>query len=339
MLTRTVQFSAPGEPSQVLHLQSLQQPLPGPGQVLVQMLVSPVNPSDLMFVRGHYTLKAQCPATPGFEGVGIVAAAGPGLRGRLFLGRRVVVLNPKGGNWSEYAVVPAENVVPISSSLSDQQAATFFVNPATAWVMTREVLRVPPGEWLVLTAAGSALGQMVVRLAKHCGFRTFCVVRRAAQRTLLNTLGADHVEVCSDEMAVAGLTEQIRAVVGSAGARYAIDAVGGSLGSALVNSLGRGGRLLAYGTLSGQPLSFHPRTLMTAGSSVEGFWLGNFMAEQGLLFRLNLVRRLTRLIRSGVLHTEIGGEWGLDKVQVAVQAAEDSAISGKCLLRIHPVSG
>jgi len=73
---------------------------------------------------------------------------------------------------------------------------------------------------------------------------------------------------------------------------------------------------------------------MTVGSSVEGFWLGNFMAEKSLFFRLSLVRRLTNLIRSGVLHTDIAGEWGLNDVRAAVLAAEDSSVRGKCLLRI-----
>jgi hypothetical protein len=73
---------------------------------------------------------------------------------------------------------------------------------------------------------------------------------------------------------------------------------------------------------------------MTVGSSVAGFWLGNFMAEKNLLFRLSLVRRLTNLIRSGVLHTDIAGEWALADVRTAVLSAEDSSVNGKCLLRI-----
>ncbi|MFO0975193.1 MAG: zinc-dependent alcohol dehydrogenase family protein [Planctomycetaceae bacterium] len=332
---RAVQFQNPGEPASVLQLQTVERPVPKHGEVLVRMLATPVNPSDLMYIRGHYTIPAQCPATPGFEGVGIVEASGGGLRGMLFRGKRVVVLNKRGGNWADYAVVPADQVIPISRSLSDEQAATFFVNPATAWVMTREVLRVPSGGWLVQTAAGSALGQMIVRLSKTCGFRTINIVRREAQRDELLRLGADQVEVCdgSDE-SCERLTAQLQKLTG--GVRYAVDAVGGSTGSAVVRSLGLDGRMLAYGTLSGQPLQFSPRTLMTVGSSVEGFWLGNFMKGVGLPFKLSLVRRLTRLIQSGVLSTEISGSWTLETVADAVVAAEKTTQSarGKCLLRI-----
>src|SRR5436309_11961736 len=103
------------------------------------MIASPINPSELMVVRGRYGRLPQLPATPGFEGVGVVEAAGPGLLGRLRLGRRVAVLNGAGGNWQETVIVPARQVVPVPSALSDEQAATFFVNPASAVVMTRKI--------------------------------------------------------------------------------------------------------------------------------------------------------------------------------------------------------
>ncbi len=330
---KSLQFSAPGDPASVLRLTELPLPQPGPGQVRVRMLASPVNPSDLMYIRGHYTVPPVCPAVPGFEGVGIVEASGGGWRGKLFTGRRVVVLNRAGGNWSEYAIVPDQQVVPVSSDLSDEQAACFFVNPATAWVMTREVLKVPANAWLLQTAAGSALGRMIIRLGKLSGFRTLNIVRREAQAAELRQLGADAVLVCDSDTAAADLTDRIRSVVGGNGLLYAVDAVGGAVGSAVIRSLGPGGRMLAYGTLSGQPLSFSPRTLMTVGSSVEGFWLGNFMQQRGLLFRLGLVRRLTRLIRSGILSTQIAGTWPLDQAATAVRAAEDSTVAGKCLLK------
>ena len=258
---KAVRFASPGTPESVLRTESIEKPVPAHGEVLVRMLATPVNPSDLMFVRGQYTIPAECPATPGFEGVGVVEQSGGGLRGRLFRGMRVAVLNRRGGNWAEFAVVPSEEVIPLSGQLSLEQAATFFVNPATAWVMTREVLKVPQGQWLLQTAAGSSLGRMIIRLGKHCGFRTFNVVRRAAVADELRGIGADHVEVFDGtEKEAEGFVRNIRGVVGSEGLRYAVDAVGGSTGSAVVRSLAVGGRMLAFGTLSGQPLQFSPRT-------------------------------------------------------------------------------
>jgi NADPH:quinone reductase-like Zn-dependent oxidoreductase len=201
--------------------------------------------------------------------------------------------------------------------------------------MTREVLKVPRGQWLLQTAAGSALGRMIIRLGKSCGFRTLNVVRRGSVAEELRSLGADHVEVFDGADSDAEqLVQNIQRVVGAEGLRYAVDAVGGSTGSAVIRSLSNGGRMLAFGTLSSQPLQFSPRVLMTAGSRVEGFWLGSFMNQTSLPFKLRLVRRLTRLIQEGVLSSEIAAEFSLEQIVNAVRSAEDSSLSGKTLLRI-----
>ncbi|MEZ6063328.1 MAG: zinc-dependent alcohol dehydrogenase family protein [Planctomycetaceae bacterium] len=332
---KTIQFPVTGEPRDVLQCVDASVPQPKHGQVLVRMLASPVNPSDMMFIRGIYGVQPQLPATPGFEGVGIVEGSGGGLRGRLFKGKRVVVLNQSGGNWAEYAIAPADRVIPVSSHLSVEQAATFFVNPATAWVMTREVLKVPQGAWLLQTAAGSSLGRMVIRLGNHCGFRTVNVVRREAQAAELKAEGANQVVVFDPEHHKADdLRDSLRQIVGDQGVRYAIDPVGGATGSAVVRSLGPGGRMLVYGTLSPQPLQFGSRDLMTQAATIEGFWLSRYMAGIGLARKLRLFRRIERLIRDGILATTIGRTWSLEQVTEAVAASENSDVDGKQLLSI-----
>jgi NADPH:quinone reductase-like Zn-dependent oxidoreductase len=299
------------------------------------MLASPVNPSDLMFIRGVYGVEPQLPQSPGFEGVGIVEASGGGLRGKLFRGKRVAVLNRAGGNWSEYAVVPAAQIIPLSNSLSVEQAATFFVNPATAWIMTQEVLRVQRGEWLLQTAAGSSLGTMVVRLGNALGFKTINIVRSEASVADLKAAGATEVVVFDPAKDSADeLSSAIRGIVGEQRVRHAIDPVGGATGSVVMRALGRRGRMLVFGTLSEEPLQCSPRTLMTQQASVEGFWLGNFMNDRNLIFKLKLVRRITRLILDGVLSTTVAETYSLDQIADAVTAAEAKARHGKVLLRI-----
>src|SRR5919109_1587817 len=97
---KAVVFERFGDPALVLQVRDVPAPEPGPGQVRVRMLASPLNPSDLLVVRGEYGRLPRLPATPGFEGVGVVDAAGPGLLRRLRRlspGRRVAVPNGKGG--------------------------------------------------------------------------------------------------------------------------------------------------------------------------------------------------------------------------------------------------
>src|SRR3954451_4452622 len=102
---KAVVFERFGEPAEVLRVVELPDPEPGPGEVRVRMIASPINPSDLLVVRGRYGVLPTLPATPGFEGVGVVDKAGPGLLGRWVLGKRVAAINSRGGNWAEYAVI------------------------------------------------------------------------------------------------------------------------------------------------------------------------------------------------------------------------------------------
>ncbi|HCD02605.1 MAG TPA: zinc-binding dehydrogenase, partial [Planctomycetaceae bacterium] len=190
---RAVQMTGFGEPAEVLRVEELETPVPEPGQVRVRMLASPVNPSDVMTIRGTYGRRPSLPFTPGYEGVGVVEESGGGLLGALRRNKRVVVLNSITGNWAEQAVAPARQVVPVPDSLSVQQAATFFINPVTAYVMVQRVLQIPPGGWLLQTAAGSQLGRMVIRLGRRLGFKTINIVRRDEQIEELVQLGGDHV--------------------------------------------------------------------------------------------------------------------------------------------------
>lgn len=323
-------FEQFGDPKDVLRIREAPLPQPGRGEVRVRMLASPINPSDLLYVRGQYGRRPQLPSSAGFEGVGIVEEAGPGILARMRRGRRVAVLSGKGGNWQEQVIVSARQVVPVPAALSDEQAASFFVNPATALLMTKSVLGVPQGAWLLQTAAGSALGRMVIGLGKHFGFRTINVVRRREQAQELLKLGGDAV-ICTAEESI---EEKVRKLTEGTGVRYAIDAVGGETGSAVLRSLGEAGHMLVYGTLSEEPMSISPRVLMDGQKRLEGFWLSIWARQQNPLRMLRLFRKLGKLMVAGVLKTEIGETFPFERVADAAHAAAQPGKKGKVLMRI-----
>jgi NADPH:quinone reductase len=327
---KSIRFREYGEPAEVLEVQECPVPEPGQEEVRVRILATPVNPSDLLYVRGLYAgVQAQFPAPVGFEGVGVVDALGPGTQD-LARGQRVSVVNGQGGNWAEDAVVPARDLIPVPADVPDEQVASFVINPASAILMLRHVLAVPRGEWLLQSAAGSEIGRMMIRLAKRDGIRTINIVRRRESVAELNKLGADAVIVSTD----GPIDEQVRDIVGPEGVRYAIDPVVGDTGTQMFKALHEEGRMLVYGSLTGEPIRVgeDPRYILAGRRVLEVFWLGYWLPRVDTEARHQLTDAIAELIRDGILETSPGRRYSLDEIGAAVTQAESAGKQGKVFL-------
>lgn len=331
---RAAVFDKPGTQGGTVSVRDLpSEPLP-PGHVRVRMRLAPIHPSDRLYLAGTYgKAPERWPAVPGFEGVGTVVEA-RGLLGRFLKGRRVCVLAAGSGTWAEEVVVPARRVIPIPSGLSDEQGATFFINPATALALTRHVHRLRGGDWVIQTAAHSQVGRMVIRLGKAVGFRTVNLVRRAEQVETLRSLGGDVCLVHDPEAAdPESLKAQIEAQVGPIALRAAIDPVGGPLGSTVFSLLDESGLFVAYGSLDSRPLAVPSRALIAGDRRVEGFWLGPWMERKSLPAKIALIRELRGFHQQGVFETQVTAIRPLADVQAALQQAEHPG--GKILLDLR----
>lgn len=268
-------FERTGDPNEVLVVRELPEPKPGPGEILVRVRLSPVHPSDLHIMRGRFGRQPTLPASPGIECVGVVEALGARVAGPA-PGTRVVLLNVW-GSWRELIVSPAERVIPVPGDLSDEDAAQALVNPVTAWVMTMVEHDLKPADWLVQTAAGSTVGQLVLQLARSERFRTVNIVRRRAQVSEIKALGGDVVITSEDNDWGTQLATASEGKVLSRG----IDCVAGRTGATVARHLAPGGRLLVYGALSSHrqtdPSAFEmplfvPR-LIYGAAVVQGWYL------------------------------------------------------------------
>ncbi len=329
---RALQFADHGEPKEVLKLQETVVPAVGAGQARVRMLLSPINPSDLLKVRGLYGKMPSYPAVPGFEGIGIVEEVNSLIAKTVMgikPGRKVVVLNQHSGNWQEQVVVPALRLFPVPDGVSDHDAAGYFVNPATAWVMVKHELQVAPGAWLLQSAAGSSLGKMVVKLGKKLGFRTINIVRRAETAETLKKLGADVVVDASRE----DVLNRVKEITNGEMVKYALDAVGGATASQMVKCLGMQGKMIVYGSLDWSPAEFTNRQLIGFGSKVEGFALQQWSARQSKLQMLSLLKQIGKLMQEKVLTTDVAEVFSFEKYLDAIQAAETPGRQGKILLQ------
>lgn len=323
---QSVRFHEFGDPAEVLRVEEVERPAAGAGQVLVKMRARPINPSDLLTVQGLYGSLPVPPATPGLEGMGEVAELGEGVT-RLQAGQRVIPLGVA-GTWAEFIVAPAAQLIPVPDAVGDQTAAQFVVNPLTAWIMTVEELDLQPGEWLLQTAAGSTLGRVVLQIAKQHGFKTINVVRRREQAEELKALGADEV-ICTDEE---DIPERVREITGGEGLRKAIDAVGGETGAAVVSALGRGGVMLVYGRLSGQPMPLDGGRMIFASATVRGFWLGDWMRSAPPERQQAVTAEMLRSMATQEVVPPVEAEYPLSEVLAAVEHSERPGRSGKVLL-------
>jgi len=320
-----------GEPAEVLQVRDVPDPTPGPGQVLVRMLVSPINPSDLFMVRGVYGKQPSLPCIPGFEGVGIVEKGRAPLSW-VFGGKRVAVLNGASatGNWAEKVVIPALRAIPIPDSMSDEQAASFFVNPASALAMVRYVLRVPRGAWLLQTAAGSALGRIghppghAGRLQDDQRRPPLGAGRRAeGHRRDGGDCHGSRVDDGTGEGDHQGRRGQVRHRRGVRSDRQRGSHVPGE-------AWPPAGLQLALDAAA----DAGPAHAAGRREEVAGFWLSEWINDQGVLTKLFLFSKLRKMIGQGVLDTNPGTTFPLEQVAEAVKLADQPGRKGKVLLRI-----
>lgn len=317
-------FSTPPD----LVLEQIPVPVPGPGQLLLEMLHAPVNPADLNILEGKYGELPELPAGVGNEGVGRVAAVGPGVRGWQ-TGDLALPLTR--GTWSTHLLVEAERAFRLPGDVNLQQASMLSVNPATAWLMLKECVPLQEGEWVVQNAANSGVGRCVVQLARVMGLRVFSVVRRPELIEELSRLGS--TAVATEESDFKSMAKEI---FGSSPPRLALNAVGGTSALNLANLLARDGVLVTYGAMSKQPLKIPNGLLIFKNITFRGFWLTRWLREASADARQAMYNELAALCREGRLHQPVAAELPLGDFQAALEAASREARAGKVLLRLSP---
>ncbi len=325
---KSVRFSEFGPPEKVLSVTDLPTPEPGPGEILVRMQARPINPSDLYMIMGAYGVRPALPATPGLEGAGVVEKTGDGVTA-LKPGQKVVPLKASVGLWQEYVVVNERQVFPVPDEMNVEDAAMMLANPFSAYLMTRDVMHVGEGEWLLQTASGSALGLMTIALGKKFGFKTINVVRRREQVEELKARGADEVICSTDE----NIEERVKEITSGKGVKYAIDAVAGKVGSAVAAALGIGGTLLVYGALDQADLRIGAGTLIFKEIAVKGFWVTRWFATATPERKKEVFTELIPLILDGTLKSDVAARYSLDDIVQAVTHAQAEARGGKIILK------
>ena len=241
---RAVQLTAFGNPVDGLEYVDIPEPdAPGPNQVLIGVEFSPINPNDLMVAQGIYAFRPALPTVIGNEGVGRVLAVGPGVES-VKVGDRV--LAPLSSfTWRERMVISAGGLFALPPDADPQQLAMLAINPPTAALLLSEYVDLKPGEWVVQNAANSGVGRWVIAFAKTRGLKTVNIVRRPELVAELEAIGGDVVVVDSPDV-----SERIKAAVGQAELRLALDGVSGPATGVLAATLSPRGTLVSFAAMS-----------------------------------------------------------------------------------------
>ena len=325
---RQLQLMAHGEPSDVIKLKTVTEPVLGQEEVLVSMEAAPLNPSDFLLVRGMYGVRPALPSPVGAEGVGRVTKTGSKVDGSLPGKRVMIVPSYEQGTWAEQVVVPVRNIVPLSGDADPLQLSMLGINPVTAYLLLSRYVSLMPGDWIGQTAANSAMGQYIIKFAKLAGVKTLNVVRREEAADQVRQFGGDRVVLQGDN-----LEKDIEEALGGKKLSLVLDTVGGTAVGDLAKSLKSGGSVLVYAMQSGQFPAISPRDLIYRGLSLHGFWLINWIRNAPRTEIQEVYQKLGGLVADGSLSATVDHVYPLEQFKEAFQQSLKPNRSGKILFK------
>ncbi len=321
---KAIRVHARGGP-EVLLLDDVPSPEPGPGQLCIAVEAVGVNYIDVYQRTGLY--KTATPFVPGQEAAGTVAALGAGVTG-FRVGDRVACYHGGLGAYAEYAVAPADRVVPLPDGVSAAQGAALMLQGMTAHYLACTTYPLEPGDTCLVHAAAGGVGLVLCQIAKRRGARVIGTVSTAAKAALAREAGADDVILYTEQ----DFEAEVRRLTGGSGVQVVYDSVGRTTFDAGLRCLARRGMMVLFGQSSGPVAPLDPQVLNQRGSLfLTRPTLGHYVATRAELE--TRVEELLRWVQDGTLVLHIDREWPLAQAADAHRALESRTTAGKVLLR------
>jgi NADPH2:quinone reductase len=297
-----------------MHLIDLAEPVPGPGQELIEVTSIGINYADTHQTENSYLSPQKLPLVPGIEVVGIAN------------GRRVLAPVESGG-YAQKAIAHSAAMIEIPVGVSDEQALCMLVQGSTAWHILKTVGHLQKGESVVIHAAAGGVGTIAIQLAKMWGAKVIAVASSESKRALAKSLGADFVVDADQDK----LKDAILEANGGKPVNLVLEMVGGKTFDVSLEVLAPFGRLITFGMASRTaPTPIHPGVLMGGSKTITGFWLAHCFGKKELLN--DVITELFSLVIEGKLKPVIGATFGLSQATAAHQAMLARETTGKITL-------
>jgi len=309
----------------------METPKPLAEEVLVKIQASPINPSDIAFIRGGYNIKKALPAIPGFEGTGVVIAVGENIDEK-YIGKRVSFFSQddKGGTWAEFVTVGFHDCLLLLDELPVEQAACLFINPLTAYALFDHILG-NQHTAIIQSAAMGQVGQFICSFAREKGLKMIHLVRKAEHVKELKAHGEEFVLDISSE----DFKDQLAHFASQINATSAIDAVGGELTGIILNAMPAGSELILYGGLSGMPVGeIDALEVIFKNKILGGFNLGDWLNDMSQPEIAAVSDYLQELLIQKKIETKIQGSVSSDQFYDGLKSYISDMSAGKVLFRM-----
>jgi len=314
---------------EVLVVQEVPDPVPGPAEVLVDVVTSAVNRADLMQRRGLYPGPPATYEIPGLEFAGRVAALGERVAGHA-VGDPVMGI-VGGGGYAERVVVHHRQAMAVPDALGLDAAGAFPEVYITAWDALVRQGGLTTGRWALVHAGASGVGTASIQIAKAMGAR-IAVTASAGKHRVCEALGADLViDYASDDF-----VEAVKAATGGAGVDVVLDVIGGDYLPRNIDCLRINGRIVQVGVMSGTPVPFNPMSLMAKRAALIGTTLRARPVEEKIAVTRRFAAEMLPHVAAGTMAPVIDSRFALAEAPAAHERMEANLNAGKIVLDVKP---
>jgi NADPH2:quinone reductase len=311
-------------PLDTLVVEERETPVPGDGQVVVDVRAAGVNFVDGLLCQGRYQIKPPTPFVPGGEIAGLVSSVGPGVSG-VAVGDRVIAFTGFGG-FADQVTLPALSLVPIPGTIDFGQAAALLQSYCTMLFTLTRRTTVTEGEWVLVLGAGGGIGLAAIDVATALGARVIAAASSPEKLEAARAMGAEATIAYEDE----DLKMRAREISGG-GVDVVVDPVGGRHSEMALRATRHLGRFCVIGFASGPIATVPLNQVLLNNRTVVGVDWGGWTFKDPLGNRA-LIDELMAMVAEGRLHPTAPTSFPLDEAASVMSGLIDRSIGGKAVL-------
>ena len=312
-------------PPDSLTVETLPDPVPDQGEVLIEVKAAGVNFPDVLIIQNKYQAKPELPFTPGSELAGIVTVVGAGVS-HVKPGDHVIAYLGNGA-FASHVKAPASKVMPMPPGIDFDTAAAFTLTYGTSHHAVVDRGELKAGQTMLVLGAAGGVGLAAIEIGKAIGARVIAAASTDEKLAVCKEHGADALINYSTE----DLRERVKALTDGNGPDVVYDPVGGIYAEPAFRSIGWRGRYLVVGFANGEIPKIPLNLALLKGASLVGVFWGDFVRREPRANQANMAQMLG-WIKEGKLRPHISARYSLEQAPQALKDMEARKVTGKVVI-------